>query len=209
MDQFITFSIFLPAIAGILTGAFRKKILLPLVLCVCLGLLNETLISLIRSRGIREWFYLTANTYYLLESVCYAWFFFQSKVTDGKFSLGTQIVFLGCLFLLNACWYAPFSHFMVHAYNMVTVLFGICSVRLLAREALNIKQAVYDNPLFLAAMAVLLLSVISLFVECLRLLQLGTELKTRIYDIYRWVNPVAYLLFAYSFVCSRNKKIIS
>lgn len=210
IDLIIAFSISIPAITGVVFKKYQNPCFLPLIACLWLGLFNEGAIYVIRIYKNAPLFYGTANTYYLLESLLYLHFFYRCGIVGEAEKYKWVRAGILSFFVINMFFQNPLSHYLIYAYNLASLVFGILAVRLLAAQALDVSHYLWKNPLFFIGIGLLIVTVFSVFVESIRLINAGTPFfNESVFYIYKWINLTTYLLFTYAFICPDRMKNIS
>ncbi|MES2775369.1 MAG: hypothetical protein V4722_14440 [Bacteroidota bacterium] len=116
-------------------------------------------------------------------------------------------------FIANCFFKRPTKYFMEESSTFNNMIIFLLASKLLSSQIFSLKISLPKNPLFIIGCAACMFCAIFTFCRILYLLKGKTGFNTFLFDIFRYVNAVTYLLFTWAFVCiareilSRKKSI--
>ena len=194
--ELFSYSIFIPAIAGLVRLRGVDQAFVPFIVLLWVGVLNEIVNTVVINKGLSN--ALNDNIYGLLESYLVLWYFKRQQLFEGRENLFKVLIFLyaGAWVLIN------FFMFSIHIFSSYfNIFYGLCivlmSIHHISRLLINGKKRLLQQASFLVAIGFISFFTYKILIEIFWVygLNASDEFRRQVYRLLAYINLSVNLLY--------------
>jgi hypothetical protein len=208
----LSMSCVIPLLAGIWKWSTIKKAYYPFIILMLAAFLTELIVGIADFKFANNTIYIPVyNLYSLEEYILYMMLFKNCSIINKKgfialIVFGFIVQLLELLFVQKGNFLLMFlKHFSFYTQTILSLVIFFLSVKQLSLQIFkNVSFA--TNAENFIAMGTLLMKGYIIFAFSFRVIRISTLSAVLSYDIFRFINPVCYLIFTWAILCIPHKQ---